>query len=157
MTVAAYPSELPAVLRASKSRSQKAPFQATPPGAGKLYVQRTGADNPVKWDIEFRFTPAEAVTFQDWFWSDLEGGVLPFTLPIRTEFGVITHTCRFLPDNLLTTRQEGECFTYSASIIARAQAIPAGFLEGAEMIIGLPNWKLWAAMLDQAVTEELPE
>ncbi len=154
MTVA-YPSTLPTALRA-KSRSQAAPFRATPPGQGKLYVQPSGEDNPVAWRLEFRFTRAQAAAFVDWFETDLERGVQAFAMPIRTEFGTIPHTCRFAPQGLLDCREEGETFTYSATIMARAQVIPQGYIDAADTIIGLPHWYRWAGLIDQALTQEIP-
>lgn len=152
-----YPSGLPTALRASKRRSQAAPFRATPPAAGKLYVQRSGADTPVVWSLEFRFSRAQALAFREWFETDLQRGILAFDFPIRTEFGVVVHTCRFSPYGLLSCREDGETFTYSATVLARAQVIPAGYLDAAELIFGLPGWATWAALLDETVTEALPE
>ena len=153
----AYPSTLPTALRASKSRTQAAPFQATPPGSGKLYVQRSGADNPVVWNLQFRFTTAQAAVFMAWFVTDIQRGLLPFEMPIRTEFGTITHTCRFMPGGLLDCREDGETFTYSATVMARAQVIPSGYAEAAELILGLKDWKLWAELLDETITEAMPQ
>jgi hypothetical protein len=90
MTVA-YPPNLPTILTASKSRAQGASFAATPPGAGKLYVQRSGFDVPVLWNVQFRFTQAEAQQFKAWFETDIQRGLLGFTLSIKTEFGLIPH------------------------------------------------------------------
>lgn len=151
-----YPADLRLPLRASKSRSQPASFRMAEPRRGYGYAQATGTDTPVFWDVQFRFTRPEAVRFQVWFIGALDRGVNDFAMPIRTEFGLITHTCRFLPDGLLDTREEGETFVYSATIMARSQVLPEGFIEAAEMLDGLPDWQLWAEMLDRTVTEALP-
>ena len=143
-------------MRAGKRRSQAAAFSATPPG-GKLYVQRVGTDNPVVWSVQFRFARADAATFIEWFNTDIQGGLADFTLPIRTEFGAVTYTCRFRPEGLLDCREDGETFTYTATIMARAQVLPDGYADAAEMIIGLPDWRLWADLLDQTITEAMPE
>ena len=153
----AYPASLPTAQRASKRRAQAAPFRASNPAAGKLYVQRSGADNPVVWDVEFRFTRPQAQVFREWFEDDLERGALDFDLPLRTEFGAVTHTCRFAPEGLLVCHEEGEVVTYSAVVMARAFVTPPGYLEAVDLIIGLPHWHLWAALLDETVTEALPE
>lgn len=152
-----FPFALRTILRTSKSRSQPAAFSMSEPRRGYGYVQATGTDTPVFWDAEFRFTRQEAARFQLWFAIDLARGVNDFTLPIRTEFGLVTHTCRFLPDSLLDTREEGATFTYSATIMARAQVIPQGYLDAADLVIGLPNWELWAQLLDETVTQALPQ
>lgn len=154
MTIA-YPSSLSTILRASKSRAQGASFATSAPGAGKLYVQRSGFDVPVLWNVQFRFTRAEAQQFKAWFETDIQRGVLSFTLPIKTEFGLITHTCRFLPDGLLDCKEDGQSWLYSAKILARMQAIPQGVLDMADFIIALNDWRAWAEVLDIAFTETL--
>jgi len=153
---AAYPLYLRTVLRTGKSRSQPAAFALNQPRRGTAYPQAIGTDTPVFWDVVFRFTPAEALVFQVWFTSIINRGIDPFTLPIRTEFGLLTHTCQFVPDSLLDTTEGGESFTYKATIMARAQIIPDGYADAAELIVGLPDWPNWAALLDQAVTAEMP-
>lgn len=153
----AYPANLRLPLRASKSRSQPASFRMAEPRRGYGYAQATGTDTPVFWDVQFRFTRVEAVRFQLWFLGALDGGVSEFTMPIRTEFGPQIHTCRFLPDALLDTREEGETFIYGATIMARTQVLPEGFVEAAELILAMPDWEGWAELLDQTVTEALPE
>jgi len=156
MTTEAYPLYLRTVLRASKSRSQPAAFRMAEPRRGFGYAQAVGTDTPVFWDVSFRFTPAEALIFQVWFKFLINRGIDEFTLPIRTEFGLITHTCRFLPDSLLDTSEAGETISYKATIMARAQVIPDGYEGAAALIAGLPNWPNWAELLDQAVTAEMP-
>jgi hypothetical protein len=122
---APYPFGLRTVISASKSRSQPAAFGVSSPRRGYAYFQATGTDTPVLWDVTFRFDRCDAVNFQLWFTQTLQRGVLDFTLPIKTEFGVLDHTCNFLPDGLLDTRQDGEIWEYTARILARAQLIPA--------------------------------
>lgn len=157
MAVEPYPLHLRTVLRASKSRTQPASFRMAEPRRGYGYAQATGTDTPVFWDVSFRFTTEEALVFQIWFTQIIRRGLDEFTLPIRTEFGLITHTCRFLPDGLLPANEEGESWTYKATIMARAQTIPAGFAEAAELIVGLRAWREWSSLLDQTVNVEMPE
>lgn len=154
MTVA-YPASLPLALSASKSRTQAAPFTATDPQAGMLYVQASGRDAPVVWSVQFRLTPLEAVRFMSWCADDTQRGLLPFTLPIKTEFGLIAHTCRFLPDGLLDCKEDGQGWLYSAKVIARAQIIPQGALDAASLILALENWGAWAEVLDIAFSRKL--
>lgn len=153
---APYPLNIRTVLRASKSRSQPASFSMSEPRRGYAYAQAIGTDTPVFWDVAFRFTQSEAVVFQLWFRNTIARGLLEFDLPLRTEFGLITHTCRFLPDSLLPATEDGPHWSYKATIMARAQIIPVEFDDAAEMITTLPDWGLWAAVLDEVVSEELP-
>jgi len=118
-------------------------------------VQATGTDAPVFWDVEFKFTRPEAIRFQLWFKTVISSGLLEFTLPIRTEFGLIEHTCRFLPDGLLDCREDGQSFSYSAKIMARTQVIPQAYLDASAIIIALDNWDVWAEALDIGLTEVL--
>lgn len=153
---AAYPLSIRTVLRANKSREQPAAFRTSEPRRGYAYSQATGTDTPVIWDVAFRFTAAEALIFQLWFEEILNRGVDEFTLPIRTEFGTLTHTCRFLDENLLPTTEAGETFGYTAKIMARAKLIPEAYREAAGLITGLPDWTSWAEYLDRAVNAEMP-
>lgn len=151
-----YPLHLRTVLKAGKSRSQPAAFKLNEPRRGFAYAQASGTDTPVFWDVAFRFTAAEALQFRLWFTQLINRGVDEFTMPIRTEFGLVEHTCRFLPESLLPAGEDGTVWTYTATIMARAEVIPAGYAEAAEMIAGLPDWESWLSPLDQAVTAELP-
>ena len=125
------------------------------PRRGYAYAQAVGTDAPVFWDVEFKFTRAEAIRFMLWFKTVISSGLLEFALPIRTEFGLIEHTCRFLPDGLLDCREDGQSFSYSAKIMARTQVIPQEALDAAEIIIALDNWDVWAEVLDIGLTETL--
>ena len=153
----AYPLHLRTIQQASKSRSQPAVFRMAEPRRGYGYAQAVGTDTPVFWDVQFRFTTSEAAAFQLWFINKIGRGLDEFTLPIRTEFGLVTHTCRFLPDSLLDASEDGQTWVYTAAqIMARAQIIPTGYSDAADLIIGLPNWETWAGLLDETVTQELP-
>lgn len=152
----AYPPHLRTCLRAGKSRTQPAQFRLAEPRRGFGYVQPIGSDVPVFWDVSFRFTQAEALVFQTWFRFVIRGGIDPFTLPLRTEFGLITHECQFLPDSLMPAREDGELWSYSATIMARSLGVPDGYEEAAGLIVGLPDWPTWASILDEAMTAEMP-
>lgn len=152
-----YPLSIRTILRAGKSRTQPAAFALHEPRRGYGYAEATGTDTPVFWDVAFRFSLGEAQQFRLWFDVLLNRGVDEFTMPIRTEFGDVTHTCRFLPDSLLPTKENGQLWEYRATIMARALAIPAGFVDAAETIVGLPDWDGYAALLDSALTGAAPE
>ena len=153
----AYPLHIRTLLRSGKSRTQPARFSVAEPRRGYAYVKPIGTDVPVFWDIEFRFTGDEAIVFKLWFDELINGGVDEFTLPIRTEFGIVTHTCRFLPDGLLPVTEAGQTWGYKATIMARALITPAGYAEAAGIIVGLPDWRAWMLALDLGITQEMPE
>lgn len=121
---AAYPSGLRSVLRASKARSQASTFTASDPQRGYAHIQATGRDVPVVWDIALAFTQSEAQVFRDWFRDDIAQGTAEFTLPIRTEFGLVEHVVRFMPDGLLDLQQNGAVWSYTAQIAARSAIVP---------------------------------
>lgn len=136
----AYPLDLRTVIRASKSREQPASFRMVEPRRGYGYAEKTGTDVPVFWTVAFRFTQAEAATFRAWFIYGIDRGANEFTLPIRTEFGLVTYTVRFLPESLLSLREDGEVFEYSATIMARSEYVPSGvelFRESWDASFGL--------------------
>lgn len=126
------------------------------PRRGYSYAQAVGTDTPVFWDVQFRFTQTEAVAFQLWFINKIRRGLDEFTLPIRTEFGLVTHTCRFLPDSLLDASEDGQTWVYTARIMARAQVIPTVYSDAADLIVALPDWPQWGSLLDQAINSEWP-
>jgi hypothetical protein len=129
----AYPLNLRTIIRASKSRSQPAAFRMSQPRRGYGYAEASGTDTPVFWDVTFRFTQAEAQEFRVWFIYTIQRGLLEFELPIRTEFGLLTYTVRFLPESLLNTRENGEVFEYTATIMSRSETVPVDAIrvEGA--------------------------
>lgn len=120
-----YPSTIPGFLRAGKARSQPAAFRLNQPRRGFGYAEATGTDTPVFWNVTFRFTTAQARIFRQWFNTTLQRGVLEFDTPIKTEFGFQTYTCRFMPESLLDTSEDGDVWTYSATLMARALITPA--------------------------------
>jgi len=152
----AYPFHLRTILAASKKRSQAASFTVSEPRRGYAYVQAVGTDVPLLWDVSFAFTRAEAPVFRLWFKLNTQSGLKEFTLPIRTEFGLVTYTCRFLSDKLMDTGEAGNVFTYSATIMARAEVIPDEYLVAADLIVGLPQWEEYRRILDLVMTQEMP-
>ncbi len=146
-----YPLALTTISSASKSRSQPAAFTMAEPRRGYGYAQAIGTDTPVFWDVVFKFTRAEAIRFQIWFVRVINRGIDEFTLPIKTEFGTITHTCRFLPDGLGDSQENGQMWSYSAKIMARAQIIPTGFIDAEDFILELEDWSAWAELLDMSI------
>jgi hypothetical protein len=114
-----YPSTLPLMLRASKSRSQPAAFRMSEPRRGFPYVDASGTDTPVFYDVAWCFTTAQAQLFQTWFTVNIQRGVLEFKMPIKTEFGLRYMSCRFLPDGILDTTENGPLWMYRARIVAR--------------------------------------
>jgi len=121
----AYPFHLDTV-QANKSRTQPATFTITQPRSGPGYVQYLSTDTPVIWDVNFIFDRFDAQSFYAWYLhsSYLNRGRNEFTMQIRTEFGLVEHTCQFLPDSLLDHGQTGEVHKYSAQIRSRGIEIP---------------------------------
>lgn len=156
MTVSSFPSSIRPAIRASKTRRQAAAFSASSKNAGRLYVQATGPDTPVIWDIEFRLTGVEAAALQQWFIFEINRGIDEFMMPIRTEFGLIMHKCRFLPEGLMDATEDGQSWVYRARIMARAQVIPTVYSDAADLIVALPDWPQWGSLLDQAINSEWP-
>lgn len=126
----AYPFGLGTILSASKSRSQPATYAMTEPKRGPGYIQKTGTDVPVFWDVSFKFPQDDARRFWLWFQLPqyLDKGTKSFVLAIRTEFGLVDHECTFVPDSLLNQTSDGGVFTYSAKIRARELVVPEIYL-----------------------------
>jgi hypothetical protein len=153
MTTPAYPLGMPTFLT-QKTREQVASFTMAEPRRGYGYAQQVGTDTPVFWNISFRFTSEQAARFMLWFITVINSGADEFTIPIKTEFGVIPHTVRFLPDSLLNTSQDGfDVTTYSATIMARGQAVPEAYLEAAGIIIATSDWQRTGMLLDEAIAD----
>lgn len=151
-----YPLDLRTIIQAGKSRSQPAAFSVSSPRRGYAYAKETGTDTPVFWDVSFAFTQAEAIRFQLWFRYSISRGVDEFVMPIRTEFGMVDHVCRFLPDGLLDNGEQGGVWTYKAQIMARAQVIPDGWADAASIIVATPDWEEYASWLDVAMADAWP-
>lgn len=152
----AYPDTLPPLQRASKSRSQPAAFSIAEPRRGYGYAQAVGTDRPVFWDGQFRFGADDAIRYALWLKTVAQDGLQEFTLPIRTEFGLVTHICRFLDDGIGTASEEGGVWTFPVKLMARKLLIPQEFTDAGDLIIGLDNWREWAEILDLAIAA-LPE
>ena len=157
----AYPLNLRTILQAGKQRTQPATFKTHEPRRGFAYFQKTGTHAPVFWTVTFTFTESEAQTFWVWFKSPLylDSGAKEFTLPIKTEFGLVTHTCRFLPDTLLPVTESGGTFTYTATIMARALVEPAVTINIARFYVE-PQYRQymhepWPRILDIGLQETL--
>lgn len=153
---ASYPLGLRTIIQASKSRTQPASFRINQPRRGYGYAQQVGTDTPVIWSIGLRFTAIEAQRFQLWFETEIARGADEFTMPIKTEFGLIDHVCRLLPDGLLDTSETADTFQYSAQIMARAQVIPQEYRDVAGLIVASDDWETEASWLDIGVNQEWP-
>lgn len=151
---AAYPLGLRTIVQASKSRSQPASFRVHQPRRGYGYAQQIGTDTPVIWSIGLRFTQSEATRFQLWFRYEVNSGADEFLMPIKTEFGLVDHVCRFLPDGLLDASETADTVQYSAQIMARAQVIPQEYQDAAGLIIASEDWESDASWVDIGVNQE---
>ena len=75
-------------------------------------------------------------------------------MPIKTEFGLVDHVCRFLPDSLLDTSEVADTWKYSASIMARAQVVPQEYQDAAGLIVASEDWEADASFVDIGVNRE---
>lgn len=151
-----YPDGLPGMAKAGKRRERDASFVVPNPEAGASQAEVAGTDRPVTWTAQWVCTPEQARLLAAWFVVTLDRGRLGFRMPIQTEFGLIWHACRFLPEGLLSASQDGGVWRYSATIQARAEVIPAHLLALAPLLFGLPDFSAWASALDIVVTATLP-
>lgn len=159
MTIITYPVGLPTFLFAGKSRNQPAQFTESNPRRGPAYTQKIGSDMPVFWDVSFRFNEDDAQRFKLWVQLSqyLDNGLNEFILPIKTEFGFVDHTCRFLSTGFLDTKQDSQTsFTYNATIMARKLVVPQEYLDNGDYIVTLPDWRNYASLLDIAINQEWP-
>jgi hypothetical protein len=151
MPIPVYPLGLRSILSASKSRSQPAPFQLAQPRRGYAYAQAIGTDTPVFWDVSFLFGEQDSIRFSLWLKYTLKGGLLEFTMPLRTEFGYLDHVCRFMPEGLGDCTHADGFFSYKAKIMARSQVVPQAYQDAADLIVTLPDWADYGSLLDQAI------
>lgn len=131
----AYPFGLQTVT-AGKSRTQAATFTLQQPRNGPAYVKNMSVDQPVFWSVNFAFVGADAQRFYAWFYSPayLNRGRKTFTMPLRTEFGMVAHECQFMPDSLLDHGQDEDVHRYSATIRARRVELPVGVEDNLDLI-----------------------
>lgn len=155
-----YPLNLRTITTSGKSRTQPASFKTHEPRRGYAYFQKIGTDTPVFWSVSFTFTREEAKRFWLWFASPdyLDSGAKEFTMPIKTEFGMVTHTCRFLPDSLLPVSETAEILSYSATIMARALVYPPGSMNLASFIVDQSDYlnEPWLRILDIGMSQDWP-
>lgn len=143
-----YPLNLSTVLM-SKSRSQAATFTLYEAKSGAGYVKNTSIDQPVYWDVTFKFSEIDAQRFFAWFRGSLRLGRNTFNMPLRTEFGLVSHVCQFVPNSLLPHSQEGRIHTYTAQIRSEALKLPEGIEENL-FFVESENW-LYIAEIDYAL------
>jgi len=143
MTAIPYPFGLGSMMM-SKQRTQGATFLMYQPRSGTAYVKNTSVDQPVFFNATFKFTTTDAQRFIAWFRGPLDGGRLPFTIPLRTEFGLATQDVRFYAtagDTLLDHSQEGGTHTYTATIFASEIVNPPGIDDNLDFVAS-PFWAL---------------
>jgi len=152
----AYPFHLDTV-QANKSRTQPATFTITQPRSGPGYVKNTSIDVPVIWDVNFIFDRYDAQSFFVWFYhaNYLNRGRNEFTMQLRTEFGLIEHTCQFLPDSLLDHGQTGSVHKYSAQIRAREIVIPQEITDHPDLVTS-EYWR-YSSLIDYIINDWWPD
>lgn len=157
MATVAYPSNI-APMQISKTRSHTPTFKLLEPTAGAAYVKHTSIDAPITYSATFKFSEADAQKFWVWYYSPLycNRGRNKFTMPIKTEFGLIEHECQFIPDSLMDLSQDVGIYEYSATLMIREMPIPAEILAAQEFIL-LGDWWDYRAEFDIAVNRTWPE
>lgn len=138
-----YPFGLSSFLM-SKQRTTGAQFLIYEPRSGSGYVKNTSSDTPSFFSVTFKFKEVDAQRFQAWFNGPLQRGRLPFTIPMRTEFGLANQTVQFHAaqgDTILDCSQDGHVYTYSATVVAREIAYPDGIDDNWDYVSS-PFWPL---------------
>lgn len=163
MAAIPYPFGLSSVLM-TKTRTQGASFMQYQPRSGAAYTKHTSADNPVFFNVTFRFRQVDAQRFTGWFKGALQEGRLPFTVPMRTEFGLANQEVRFYAaqgDTILDHSQEGSVHTYTGAVFASSLAYPDGIEDNWDFVAS-PFWQYrgeWDLALNSirpdAFTEDL--
>lgn len=137
-----YPFGLSSVLM-TKTRTQGASFMQYQPRSGASYTKFTSTDNPVFFNVTFRFRQVDAQRFIGWFKGALQEGRLPFTVPMRTEFGLAIQEVRFYAaqgDTILDHSQEGSVHTYTGTVFASSLAYPEGIEDNWDFVAS-PFWQ----------------
>ena len=115
-----WPDILPSCETASKSRSQPDGFKFNNVNSGPPFLEMFSEDLPTFWDITFKFRRDHARIFMIWLKQNEMRTKSPwFEFPIQLEEGLTTQEVRFLSFPQLTG-QNGDAFSYSAKIMARA-------------------------------------
>lgn len=115
-----YPSYLRYAIQQGKVRNVATQFISSQPLAGTPYFQQLTDESPVTWDFRLIFNEFDAQSFDAWFVVSTNNGNDYFTMPIRTEQGLVDHDVHFLPDGIPNrVSEDGDTFTYSCSVIAR--------------------------------------
>ncbi len=143
MAAIPYPFGLSGVLM-TKTRTQGASFMQYQPRSGAAYTKNISSDNPVFFNISFRFRQVDAQRFFAWFKGPLQEGRLPFTVPMRTEFGLANQEVRFYAaqgDTILDHSQEGSVHTYTGTVFASSLAYPDGIEDNWDFVAS-PFWAL---------------
>jgi len=97
----------------------------------------------VFFNVTFRFRKVDAQRFWAWFSGPLQQGRLPFTVPMRTEFGLANQEVRFYAaqgDTILDHSQEGSVHTYTGTVFAASLAYPDG-IENNWDFVASPFWQ----------------
>ena len=157
MAAIPYPLGLNSVLM-TKARTQGASFQQYQPRSGASYTKFTSTDNPVFFNVTFRFRQVDAQRFWAWFSGPLQQGRLPFTIPMRTEFGLANQEVRFYAaqgDTILDHSQEGSVHTYTGTIFADKIIYPDGIEDNWDFVAS-PFWQ-YRGEWDLALNTRVPQ
>jgi len=121
--MATYPSMLRKPLVRGYSRNTKEGFFQSPLGQGSIRNQVQTKDTPSLITVEFAHHSGFKRLFWQWWKEELDYGMKPFDIALKTESGLITQTVRFTPQGQpQLRRKEGDVFFYSATLQVRKLA-----------------------------------
>lgn len=113
-----YPSTLRPPLTAGFNRNMPAPWKATVPTTGTMYIEKLNNQKRAFFNCTFRFTESEQVIFRAWYRDTLNSGELPFHIKLDCESGFTEQLCYFTEDGTpeVTSYDGNGIVTYSARI-----------------------------------------
>lgn len=157
-----YPSYLRAPMMADYRRTQTPQFREQDAESGPPIRERTTFDTPTTWNVTFLVERGQERLFRGFVEIDLDNGLKPFELPIRTEAGMVMQEVWFTRSGMpQLSRLDGEIFVYSAQVIARKELNPDkdDYETLKELAQISPNGQVNEGMklLDLAINVDWPE
>lgn len=148
MTTAAYPNIRPALI--GKTRSSAAGYVVSD---GFPRAESLSSDNPVTWSFRLAFKRADAETFSAWVDANYHRW---FTMPIRTEQGLIDHRVHFTDSGYpQLVSIIGDIYMFSAVVVCREMQRIYDEAEIAEIYAAYSEWDVRS--LDIAINDGWPE
>lgn len=115
-----YPYEsLPGPHFSSSGIKQQSNFLINKAESGYSRIRKRFKSVPAEMKIQWRLTSSQADFFLGWVEHVLDGGVLSFSLNMRSPQGVVPHEFRFLTHPLEGVKPSGNRWLYSAKMEVR--------------------------------------